>query len=135
LRNIDGRTSIGRYIREFEQGLIDYAGAAPDFAALTLIDQAVGLELQIKLLERDGIKTEHDRRCYSAWLNAKRLTIGALKKSAATKAGPSLADILAQSAAVRAKEEDDAEPMREEAEPQETAHAPASVAGAAEAVA
>jgi hypothetical protein len=58
--------------------LIEHCGGSPSLPVRALIDQAVSLELQLTLLERKGIETDHDRRCYAAWLNGKRLTLRAI---------------------------------------------------------
>lgn len=75
LRKCDRRTAIGRHISAFERGLIEHVGGNPSLPVRALIDQAVSIELQLALLEGKGIETDHDRRCYAAWLNAKRLTL------------------------------------------------------------
>ena len=77
-RKIDRRTAIGRHLCAFERGLIEHCGGNPSLPIRALIDQAVSLELQLALLERKGIETDHDRRCYAAWLNGKRLTLRAI---------------------------------------------------------
>jgi hypothetical protein len=47
------------------------------------------------LLEKKGIETDHDRRCYAAWLNAKRLTLRAIGFQPAATKQPTLAAYLA----------------------------------------
>jgi len=74
-RKIDRRTAVGRHVAAFERGLIEHVGGKPSLPVRSLIDQAVSIELQLTLLERKGITTDHDRRCYAAWLNSKRLTL------------------------------------------------------------
>jgi hypothetical protein len=54
---------------------VRHVGGAPGVAVAALIDQVVGIELQLVLLEQKGLETDHDRRCYGALLNAKRLTL------------------------------------------------------------
>ena len=110
-RKIDRRTAIGRHLSAFERGLIEHCGGRPSLPLRALVDQAVSIELQLTLLERKGIETDHDRRCFGAWLNAKRLTLRAIglepaagKRSAAEvlasrTAGRTTADILAGRAA------------------------------------
>ena len=90
LRRIDRRTTLGKYICDFEAGLISHTGGQPSFAIRALIDQAVSLEVQLMLLERAGIKTDLDRRCYASWLNAKRNLLKAvgLKPAADEKPKP-----------------------------------------------
>ncbi len=102
LRRIDGRTLLGKHIRAFERGLVEHVGGRPSLPVRALIDQAVGLEVQIKLLEIAGITTDHDRRCYSAWLNAKRLTLRELGMKPAAERAPSLAEYLASKKAAAA---------------------------------
>jgi hypothetical protein len=77
-RKIDHRTTIGKHLAAFERGLIEHCGGRPSLPVRSLIDQAVSIELQLTLLERKGIETDHDRRCYAAWLNGKRLTLRAI---------------------------------------------------------
>src|SRR5437764_5965470 len=77
-RKYDRRTSIGKHLSAFERGLIEHCGGDPTLPVRALIDQAVSLELQLTLLERKGIETDHYRRCYAAWLNGKRLTLRAI---------------------------------------------------------
>jgi hypothetical protein len=74
-RSVDGRSALGLHLRKFESGLVQHCGGAPGVPVAALIDQAVGIELQLVLLEQKGIETDHDRRCYGALLNAKRLTL------------------------------------------------------------
>jgi hypothetical protein len=93
-RRIDRRTAIGRHVAAFERGLIEHAGGKPSLPMRALIDQAVSIELQLTLLERKGIDTDHDRRCYASWLNGKRLTLKAIGFSPAAEKPPSLADYL-----------------------------------------
>jgi hypothetical protein len=92
LRNLDCRTALGKYIRTFEAALIEHAGGQLPFAVRVLIDQVVGLEVQLMLLERAGVRTDHDRRCYASWLNAKRNLLKAigLKAAADEKPKPTL---------------------------------------------
>ena len=101
LRKIDRRTRLGQHIRDFERGLIEHVGGKPSLPVRALIDQAVSIELQLALLERKGIETDHDRRCYAAWLNAKRLTLRAIGFAPAVTKPPSLAEYLARRAAER----------------------------------
>lgn len=94
-RKVDGRTAIGRHIREFENQLIAHTGGAPSFPIRALIDQAVGIELQIVLLEERGITTDHDRRTYGALLGAKRLTLREIGLKPVAPPVPTLAEIAA----------------------------------------
>ena len=100
-RKIDRRTTIGRHIAAFERGLIEHVGGNPSLPVRALIDQAVSIELQLALVERKGIETDHDRRCYAAWLNAKRLTLRTIGFEPAAAKPPSLAEHLARLAADR----------------------------------
>jgi hypothetical protein len=103
LRKLDRRTAMGRHIRDFEAGLVEHVGGAPSLPMRALIDQAVSLELQLALLERKGIETDHDRRCFAAWLNAKRLTLRAIGFEPAKAKQPTLAEHLATLAARHGK--------------------------------
>jgi hypothetical protein len=44
---VDGRTSVGRHVRGFERALRAHVGGSPSMPLLALVDQAVGIELQI----------------------------------------------------------------------------------------
>ena len=98
-RKIDRRTAIGRHIAAFERGLIEHCGGKPSLPTRSLIDQAVSIELQLALLERKGIETDHDRRCFAAWLNSKRLTLRAIGFAPAAARAPSLARAFADAIA------------------------------------
>lgn len=96
LWNTDGRTRIGRLIRDFERGLIDHVGGSPTATQRNTIDIAVGLKRQIVLLELRGITTDHDRKAFASWNNGLRLAIRDLgHKPAAPAKPPSLAEYAA----------------------------------------
>ena len=98
LRALDGRTTLAKHVATFEAGLIESTGGAPPLPVRALISQAVTLETQIRLLERHGIKTDHDRRCLSSWLGAQRHALKAIAgfKPAAPQPGPTLAELIAR---------------------------------------
>jgi hypothetical protein len=111
LRRLDKRTSLGRYLHDFETGLISHTGGAPSFAIRSLIDTAVGIETQLVLLERAGIKTAHDARTYSGLISAKRNTLKAIGLGpAAEPKTPSLAEYLADKSAAPVPDDPDDEP-------------------------
>lgn len=101
-RKVDGRTAIGRHIREFENQLVAHTGGAPAFPIRALIDQAVGIELQIVLLEERGITNDHDRRTYGALLGAKRLTLREIGLKPVAPPVPTIAEHMARKAAEKA---------------------------------
>jgi hypothetical protein len=95
LRKLDGRTHLGRHLRDFERGLIGHVGGRPNPVQWALIDQAVALKRQIALLESAGLETDHDRRSYAAWNSHLRLTLRELGLKGAAPRPPTLEEAIA----------------------------------------
>ncbi len=75
--SIDGRSALGRFIRNMEADLVAHVGGKPSATQRLLIDRMVKVRLQLDLLDEklaSGEWTPHDSRTYGGLLNAYRLT-------------------------------------------------------------
>lgn len=103
--SIDGRSALGRFIRNLEAELIAHCGGSPSITQKMLIDQAIQLRLQRDaLIEKraSGGWTPHDGRAYGALLNAYRLTIRELGLKGTPPRVPTLAELFPDPPADRA---------------------------------
>ena len=94
---VDGRSAEGRFIRVLEAQLVEHVGGQPNVAQRLLIDRIIRLRLQMEVLDQklaSGTWTDHDRRTYSALLNASRLHIRELGLKPASRAVDPLANIV-----------------------------------------
>jgi hypothetical protein len=101
---MDGRTEIGRFVRNLEAELIAHIGGAPSITQKLMIDRIIRTKLQLDSLDEKlaaGTFTPHDQRTYGALLNAHRLGLRELGKPAAAKV-PTLAEHLANLEAAQA---------------------------------
>jgi hypothetical protein len=74
--SVDGRSALGRFIRDLEAQLIAHCGGSPTVPQRMLIDRMIRLRVQLDLLDaKVGSPdwTPHDSRTYSGMLNAYRL--------------------------------------------------------------
>jgi len=81
LCKIDGRTQLGRLIREFRDELYAHLSGQPNAVERALIDQCCALRAKTALLDKqilEGTATEMDANCYIAWANALRRALAAL---------------------------------------------------------
>ena len=77
----DGRTRLGRLVREFKKELIEFVGGSPNAIEKALIDQCVTLRCKSLLMEQkqfQGEDTELDRAHYLAWQGALRRALASL---------------------------------------------------------
>ncbi|HTV44845.1 MAG TPA: hypothetical protein VMF05_05980 [Stellaceae bacterium] len=77
--SIDGRSTLGRFIRDLEQQLISHVGGAPSITQRLLIDRTIKVTVQLDALDRklmaaDGWN-EHDGRTHNALINRQRLLL------------------------------------------------------------
>lgn len=74
--SIDGRSALGRFMRDMEKQLVDHVGGKPTLPQRLLIDRMVKVRVQLDLLDdklASGEWTPHDSRTYGGLLNAFRL--------------------------------------------------------------
>lgn len=75
--NIDGRSTIGRLIRDLESQLVAHVGGNPNIVQRLLIDRLIRIRLRLDELDTklaSGTWTDLDSRTYGGLLNAFRLT-------------------------------------------------------------
>lgn len=97
--SIDGRSTLGRFIRDLERQLIEHVGGAPSITQRLLIDRIIRIRVQLDALDEKlsaGNWTPHDSRTHGALNNALRLTLREIGLRPAAARQPSLADVLAQ---------------------------------------
>jgi hypothetical protein len=96
---VDGRSREGRFMRAYEQSLVQHVGGEPTAVQRVLISRATRLAMHIELMDRpslqgDGI-TERDGRQYSAWSDLCR-TLKQLGIKGAVAHQPAIGDLLGQ---------------------------------------
>jgi hypothetical protein len=98
---IDGRTREGRFLRHFENALIEHCGGSPSVVQRCLISRAARLALRLEMLDEralTGIRefTPHDSDRYIAWSNclARTLTRLGLQPAAEASTPPTLDDVI-----------------------------------------
>lgn len=107
--SLDGRSTMGRFVRDLEKQLIDHVGGNPSITQRLLIERMIKVRIQLDLLDEklaSGEWTPHDSRTYGGLLNAYRLTareIG-MKPTSATGPAPDLTSYLVQKAAQKTQE-------------------------------
>lgn len=112
--SVDGRSAIGRLIRDMEFQLVAHVGGQPSVTQKLLIERMIKVRLQLDLLDAklaSGAWTPHDSRTYGGLLNAYRLTAREIGMDAKPPPQPTLAEHLARrarEAAERAAAEGDA---------------------------
>lgn len=101
----DGRSALGRFIRDLESQLVAHVGGAPSIAERLIIERVIRLRLQLDALDTKlaaGDWTPHDGRTYGGILNAYRLCLRELGLKAPEPKPPSLDEIFAAAEARRA---------------------------------
>ena len=86
--SVDGRSALGRFIRDLEAQLVAHCGGSPTVPQRMLIDRMIKLRVQLDLLdEKVGGPgwTPHDARTYGGMLNAYRLCARDLGPPASAK--------------------------------------------------
>jgi hypothetical protein len=99
--SIDGRSTLGRQIRDMETQLIQHTGA-PTVTQRLLITRLIKIHLQLDALDAKltaGNWTEHDARTHGGLQNAYRLTMRELGMRAQPQPAPSLAEVFGRGAA------------------------------------
>ena len=111
--SLDGRSTMGRFVRDLEKQLIEHVGGNPSITQRLLIERMIKVRIQLDLLDEklaSGEWTAHDSRTYGGLLNAYRLTAREIGLDAKAKAQPTLQEHLARKAAeAAARAGDDAE--------------------------
>ena len=100
--SIDGRSTLGRFIRDLERQLTQHVGGDPSITQKLLIERLIKIRLQLDLLDKklaEGGWTHLDGRTYAGLLNAYRLTVRELGLQPAKHKQPSLAEHFAARAA------------------------------------
>jgi hypothetical protein len=83
LASVDGRSQVGRYVRQLRRQLSEHVGGSPSVAQRVLIEQATIKAARLGLLV-DKILTAAEpdvdlaTRCYLAWSNSLRRDLEAL---------------------------------------------------------
>ena len=100
---IDGRSTIGRYMRDLEQQLIAHCGGSPSITQRLLVDRLIRTTMQLNNLDQKLMSgdnwTDHDSRTHGGLINRQRLLLRELGLKDADKPKPlSLADYLAAKA-------------------------------------
>ena len=96
--SVDGRSALGRFIRDLEAQLIAHVGGSPTITQKLLIERAVKLRVQLDMLDTKlamGSWTPHDSRTYGGMLNAFRLVCRELGLQAAAVKPASLDEQIA----------------------------------------
>jgi hypothetical protein len=99
---IDGRSTLGRFIRDLERQLTQHVGGDPSITQKLLIERLIKIRVQLDLLDKKlarGEWTHLDGRTYAALLNAHRLTARELGLLPVKPKQPSLAEHFAARAA------------------------------------
>jgi hypothetical protein len=103
LASVDGRSQVGRYVRQLRRQLSEHVGGSPSIPQRVLIEQAAIKAARIGLLV-DKILTSADpdvdlaTRCYLAWSNSLRRDLEALGLVKPEVQAPRLAEFLASRA-------------------------------------
>jgi hypothetical protein len=102
----DGRTELGRFIRDLEAQLVAHVGGRPTITQRLLIERLIKTHVQLDMLDdklQRGDWTANDSRTYGGLLNALRLTSRELGLDAASDKPQRLADVLAEATAARVR--------------------------------
>ena len=100
--SLDGRSTMGRFVRDLEKQLIEHVGGNPSITQRLLIERMIKVRIQLDLLDEklaSGEWTAHDSRTYGGLLNAYRLTAREIGMDAKPKPAKTLAEHLAEKAA------------------------------------
>ena len=103
LAKLDGRTQLAKRAKKHRTDLIQHVGGNPSATQLLLIEQAVGLQMRLDMLDSKTIGEgldmgDGDQRRYLAWANSLQRLMRQLGQKAAPRPGASLADHLARRA-------------------------------------
>jgi hypothetical protein len=105
---IDGRSREGRFLRSYENALIEHCGGQPSIVQRCLINRASRLALHVELMDErvlagNHVLTMHDNQHYLAWSNALGRTLArlGLQPASATQPNASLQDVMHDIAARR----------------------------------
>jgi hypothetical protein len=95
---IDGRSREGRFLRAYEQQLLDHIGGKPSVVHRCLIQRAARLALHLELMDERSLAgshvfTTHDHLHYVSWSNALARHLTRLGLQAAAARPPSLSDL------------------------------------------
>lgn len=105
--SLDGRSALGRFVRDLERQLIEHLGGAPSITQQLLIERLIKTTVQLNALDEklsSGEWTDHDSRTHGGLINRQRLLLRELGLKGAAEKPPSLADYLAAKAAKAASE-------------------------------
>jgi hypothetical protein len=98
-KKLDGRTRLARLAKSLRSDLTKHVGGNPSATQKLLIEQAIGLQLHIALLDQktlDGYDmTSHDVHHYLAWCNSLSRLLRQLGLKGAPQPKQSLAEHLA----------------------------------------
>ena len=97
--SIDGRSNVGRFIRDLEAQLISHVGGHPTITQQLLIDRLVRCTIQLdqlddKLLGKNW--TDLDSRTYNGLINRQRLLLRELGLQPHQAPPPTLVDVQAR---------------------------------------
>jgi hypothetical protein len=91
---IDGRSTIGRYVRDLEAQLVAHCGGHPSITQRLLIDRAIKTTVQLAALDEKLAAgagwTDHDSRTHGGLINRQRLLLRELGLKAAAAPAPTL---------------------------------------------
>lgn len=96
---IDGRSTIGRFVRDLEAQLIAHCGRSPSITQKLLIQRVIKTTMQLNALDEkmQGENwTDHDSRTHGGLINRQRLLLRDLGLKGAAERGPSLAEHLSR---------------------------------------
>ena len=103
--SVDGRSTVGRFIRDLEKQLTDHVGGSPTVVQQLLIDRLIRTTVQIDQLDQKlltGTWTDLDVRTHGGLVNRQRLLARELGLKGVAERPPSLSDIAAEIAKGRA---------------------------------
>ncbi len=106
---VDGRSTIGRYVRDLEAQLVRHCGGAPSVTQRLLIDRLIRTTAQLDALDQKLMNganwTDHDSRTHGGLINRQRLLLRELGLQPAAPKPPSLAEVTARIIAERHRRE------------------------------
>jgi hypothetical protein len=102
-KKLDGRTQLAKLQKSLRADLIAHVGGTPSATQKLLIEQAVGLQLRLSLLDQTTLygmdMTPSDTPRYLAWANSLARLLRQLGLKSAPQPKASLAEHLARSVA------------------------------------
>ena len=95
--HIDGRSILGRFVRDLESQLVEHIGGRPSVTQRMVIERLIKTRVQLDLLDErllTGNWTAHDQRSHGALLNSLRLCCRESGLTATKAPVPGLADLI-----------------------------------------